>query len=191
MTSRSATAVLGLVLSAGAVTFTAAEAGAETFTARATVTTASGATATAPVTIEVTDKLSQEQAAKFTEAYRTGGEAALRKALTGVPPMASVRFGDREPARIRLALERATDQGRLITLLADEPLLHLGAGLPGAKPKAGYDFAVLDLQVDATGAGTGLLAAAAKVRVQQGAFVVDDYASETIRLTDVKKTSDK
>jgi hypothetical protein len=29
------------------------------------------------------------------------------------------------------------------------------------------------------------------VRVQQGAFVVDDYASETIRLTDVKKTSDK
>jgi hypothetical protein len=188
MTSSTATAVLALVLSAGAVTLARAQTGAETFTATATVKTAAGATATAPVTVEVTRKLSQEEAAAFTDAFRTGGEASLRKALTGVPPMASVRFGDREPAPIRLALERVTDQGRLITLLADKPLLHLGAGLPGAKPRTGYDFAILDLQVDGTGTGTGLLAAAAKVRVQQGAFVVDDYASEAIRLTDVKKS---
>lgn len=181
------TGLLALALSITGVTFTRASAGAETFTATASVKSAGGAAATSPVTIVVSRTMSQEEADKFTGAFRTGGAAALRKALTGVPPVGSVRLGDGEPVQIRLALERATDQGRLITLVTDEPLLFLGAGLPRAQPKTGHDFALVDLQVDQTGAGTGLLAPAAKVRVTQGAFVVDDYASEQVRLTDVKR----
>ena len=33
-----------------------------------------------------------------------------------------------------------------------------------------------------------MFAPAAKVGVKQGVFIVDDYAAESIRLTDVKKT---
>ena len=66
--------------------------------------------------------------------------------------------------------------------------MFLGAGLPGAKPKEGYDFAVIDIEVDAKGDGSGTLAPAAKIRMNQGAFVVEDYGAEVVRLTAVKKT---
>ena len=61
------------------------------------------------------------------------------------------------------------------------------AGVPGAKPKVGYDFAVVDLELDARGDGSGTLAPAAKVTVKGSEFVVDDYASELVLLTSVKK----
>jgi hypothetical protein len=98
-----------------------------------------------------------------------------------------VRLGSAAPTETRLTLERPTDTGRLLTIVADRPILFMGAGLPGAKAKTGYDFAVIDLEVDAAGRGAGTLSPAATVKVSNGAFVVDDYAAEIIRLTDVKR----
>ena len=121
------------------------------------------------------------------EMFRTGGAAALRKALTGVPPTGSVTLGTGAATPTRLTIERRTDKGRLITIVADKPILALGAGLPDAKPKTDYDFAVVDLEVDDSGSGAGQFAPAAKISVNKGAFVVSDYSSELIRLTGVKK----
>ncbi|MGE5833835.1 MAG: hypothetical protein ACM4AI_05110 [Acidobacteriota bacterium] len=163
------------------------QSGAETFTATATVKSAAGATASAPITIVVDRKMPQAEAEKFMEAFRTGGAAALRKALTGVPPTGSVTVGGGAATPTRLTLERRTDKGRLLTIVADKPILALGAGLPDAKPKTDYDFAVVDLEVNDSGAGTGQFAPAAKISVNKGAFVVSDYSSELIRLTGVKK----
>jgi hypothetical protein len=169
------------------VSIAALQVGAETFTATATVKTSGGATASAPVTIAVERKMSQAEAEKFMEAFRTGGAAALRKALVGVPPTGSVKLGTGAATPTRLTIERRTDKGRLITIVADKPILALGAGLPDAKPKTDYDFAVVDLEVDDSGNGAGQFAPAAKISVNKGAFVVSDYSSELIRLTDVKK----
>ncbi len=71
--------------------------------------------------------------------------------------------------------------------MTDQPLVFVGAGLPGAKSKEGYEFGVLDLVVDATGNGKGTLAPAAKVKVQQGAVVVDDYGADVVQLESVKR----
>jgi len=161
--------------------------GAETFTATATVKSAAGATASAPITIVVDRKMPQAEAEKFMNAFKTGGAAALRKALTGVPPTGSVTVGGGAATPTRLTLERRTDKGRLLTIVADKPILALGAGLPDAKPKTDYDFAVVDLEVNDSGTGTGQFAPAAKISVNKGAFVVSDYSSELIRLTGVKK----
>jgi hypothetical protein len=46
---------------------------------------------------------------------------------------------------------------------------------------------VIDLEIDASGDGSGTLALAAKVTVSGSAFVVEDYASELVRLAGVKK----
>jgi len=161
--------------------------GAETFTGTATVKTAGGATASAPITIVIDRKMSQSEAERFMELFRTGGAAALRKALEGVPPTGSVTLGKGTPTPTRLTLERRTDKGRLLTMVADKPILALGAGLPDAKPTAEHDFAVVDIEVDNSGNGSGTFAPAAKITVNQGAFVVSDYSSELIRLTGVKK----
>ncbi len=165
----------------------AGQTGTETFTASATVKTASGATASAPVTITIDRKMPQGEADALLAAFNSGGVEGLRKALVGVAPTGSVRLGTGEPTPTRLAVERPTGSGRLLTLVTDKPILFLGAGLPGAKPREGYDFAVIDLEVDESGSGTGTLAPAATVTSKAGAFVVQDYGAELVRLTGVRR----
>jgi hypothetical protein len=86
-----------------------------------------------------------------------------------------------------MTLERVTEKGRLLTIVTDQPIVFLGAGMPQAKSKDGYEFGIIDIEVDSTGSGSGTLAPAAKVSIRQGAIVVDDYGSEVVRLIDVKK----
>jgi hypothetical protein len=164
-----------------------AQGATETFTATAMVKTAGGAAASSPVTITVDRKMSQGEVDKLTAAFTTGGVAGLRKALVGVPPTGSVRIGAGAATPTRLTLERPTDKGRLLTIVTDQPIAFLGAGLPGAKAKEGYDLGVVDIEIDAKGSGSGTLAPAAKVTVKQGVFVVEDYASELVKLTGVSK----
>jgi hypothetical protein len=111
----------------------------------------------------------------------------LHKALAGVPPTGSVQVGGGAKTPTRLTLERPTDKGRLLTIVTDTPILQLGAGVPGAKPKEGYDFAIVDLELPASGTGTGTFAPAAKVTVKQGVFVVDDYSGEILKLASVTR----
>jgi len=161
--------------------------GAETFTATASVKAAGGAAATAPVTIVVSRKMPKDEADKLVASFKTGGVTALRSALGGVKPTGSIKLGKGAATPTRLTIERTTDKGRLRTIVTDKPILFLGSGLPGAKPKQGYDFAVADLEVDASGKGTGTLAPAAKITVKGDAFVVEDYGAEQVELKDVAK----
>ncbi len=163
--------------------------GAETFTATATVTTANAAVASTAVTIDIQRKMPQGEADALIAAFKRGGVQALRAALVGVPPTGSVRLGTGAATPTRLTLERPTDKGRLLTIVTDQPLVFLGAGLPGPKTseKAGYDLAVIDIEVDAMGRGSGTLSPAAKITIKQGVFVVDDYAAALVRLTDVRR----
>jgi hypothetical protein len=173
-----------MVLGALACVVTVAAA-AETFTATATVKTAGTSGATAPVTVTVDRTMSQAEADKLLAAFKSGGAAGLRKALQGVKPTGSIQLGAGPATPTRLAVERQTDKGRLITMVSDTPILHLGAGLPDAKPKEGFDFAVLDLELG-SGGGSGMLTPAAKVTVKGGAFVVEGYSTEPLHLTAVK-----
>jgi hypothetical protein len=165
----------------------AARSGSETFHATATIETAGGAKATAPLTIVVARTTPEEEARALAHAFTTGGEAALRKALAGLSETGSVRIGKGAPTAARITLDRPTDRGRLLTIVTDQPIVFLGGGLPEAPAKAGYGFAVVDIEVDADGNGSGTLSPAANVKVVKGAFVVDDYAAQPMRLTDVKR----
>jgi hypothetical protein len=157
----------------------------ETYRGTATVKTAGGATASAPVTITVDRKMTQDEADALVAAFVAGGVPSLRKALEGVTPTGWIRVGTQQTVT-RLTLERPTDGGRLLTILTDTPIVFLGAGLPGAASKKGYDFAVIDVVIDEAGRGAGTLSPAAKITVQQGIFVVDAYGAELIRLVDLR-----
>jgi hypothetical protein len=167
----------------------AAQTGAETFSATATIkTVAAGATATAPVRIALERKMPVAEADKYAAAFKSGGAAALRKALTGVARLGSVTLGAAKPVPILIAFERPIGSGRLITIVTDTPLLFVGASLPGAKAKEGYEFGLIDLEVDAPGNGSGTVSPAAKIGLNpQGAFVVTDYSQELVRLTNVAR----
>ena len=178
---------IGVLVLTFSLSLTVSPQAPETFTATASVKSAAGATATAPITIVVDRKMTQAEADTLMAAFKGGGETALRKALEGVPQTGSVRIGGGAATPARLTLERPTDKGRLVTIVTDQPRLFIGSGVPGSKPKEGYGFGVIDLVIDGSGAGSGTISPAAKVGVKGGAFVVDDYASELVRLVDVKK----
>ena len=161
---------------------------AEVFTATAAVKGVGGASANAPVTITIDRKMPQSEADALMAAFKTGGAAALRKGLVGIKPTGTVKLGAGSATPTRFTIERVTDAGRLLTILTDQPLFFVGAGTPGAKPKEGYDFAVIDIEIDGKGNGSGTLAPAAKLKVTQTGFVVEDYGAEGVRLTAVKKT---
>lgn len=164
-----------------------AQAQTETFTATAAVKTANAATGARPVTIVVDRKMPQSEADRFLAAFKAGGPEGLRKALAGVPPTGSIRIANGVPTPTRLTLERPTEKGRWITIVTDTPMLFLGEGLPGAKSRQGYDFAIIDLELDAAGTGSGTFTPAAKVTVKQGVFVVEDYSGEIAKLTGVSR----
>jgi len=176
-------AVAAVVL--GAATAAGAQAQApEVLNATAKLERAGGATLTAPVAITVKRKMSQFEMDKYVTAYRRGGETGLRNALVDIPTTGTVQLGNGKPTPTRITFERKTEKGRRLTIITDRPLLFLGASLPDAKPKTGYNFAVIDLVFDEKGAATGTIATAAWIKLDpQGAFVVQDYSGELITLT--------
>jgi hypothetical protein len=166
---------------------TGSRTGPEIFKATASIKTASGAAATAPVTITVDRKMPQSQADGLIDVFKKGGADALRKALDGVSPTGSVRIGGANAVPARLTIERVTSKGRLVTVVTLEPIVFIGAGVPNAKAADAYQFGVIDLEVDANGKGSGTLSPAAKITVHEGAFVVEDYASDLVELKEVSK----
>ena len=129
--------------------------------ATATLEREGGATISAPVVITIKRIMSEFEANKYANAYRKGGDAALRAALVDIPTTGTVQLGKGKPTPTRITVERKTDKGRRLMIITDRPLLFLGASLPDAKPKTGYNFAVIDLLFDEKGAASGTIATAA------------------------------
>jgi hypothetical protein len=175
-------------LAALAVPATAAWAQTETFTAVASVKTAGGTSTTAPLTATVDRYATDADRNGLMAAIKTGGTEAGRAWLAKQKDAGTLQVGAQKAA-IKYAYARPTGAGRLITIATAEPIALLGAGLPGAKSTAGYELALLLLNLPGSGAGTGELSPGAKVRVNdQGAIVTEDFAAaNVVQLTNVVK----
>ena len=163
-----------------------AAAGPETFTAVASVKKGA-ASATAPVSVTVTRYATESEITAMRKAAEAGG-TALRTALAALGDAGYIQLGEaRTP--IKFAAERSTGAGRLTTVLTAEPMLFMGAGLPTAKPKEGFEVAVAMLDLDQSG-GKGELAPAAKVGIDKGgAFVIQDYGATVMWLSGLARST--
>jgi hypothetical protein len=184
MMSRMRTAAVAVAVAALGGSISDA-AGPETFTAVASLKKGA-ASATAPMSVTVTRYATESEIAAVRKAAEAGGPA-LRTALSALGDAGFIQLGEmRTP--IKFAAERATGAGRIITVLTAEPMLFMGAGLPTAKPKDGFDVAVAMLDLDQTG-GKGELAPAAKVGIDKGgAFVIEDYGATVMWLSGLVRT---
>ena len=138
------------------------------------------------------DKYTHEQDRKaMTDALTTGGYTKFLQTLRATPVSGYVEI-EKQKFNIRFARETATEKGRDITLVTETPVYFLGGGRADAKPRAGYEIAVVTLSVDDYGLGTGRMAAAAKVRPDgSGGVLLDDYADEPMRLPVVTRAKTK
>jgi hypothetical protein len=120
-------------------------------------------------------------------ALKQGGYPAFVTALRKAPEVGSVTVGDQQ-FPIRWAREQKTAKGRTIVVVTDKPVYFVGGGSTDAKPRAGYEVAVIQLVVDEIGLGRGTMAAAARVKPGGETGVqIDDYAEQPITLVSVSR----
>lgn len=160
----------------------------ETFTANLHVVGAEGGAGAATVQIDVKRYTPDPERTAVESALKTGGYPAFLTALRKAPEVGAVSFGTRRWP-IRWARERSTGEyKRTIVLVTDEPIFFVGGGRIDAKPREGYEVALLQLNIDTAGFGTGVMTAAARVKPDgDGGVIVDDYADKPIELTSVTR----
>jgi hypothetical protein len=178
-------AIAGLVIGGTAAASWAQ--GGETFTATATMKTRAGAQMTAPVTVVITKPTSDQERAAVIEALKKSGTAGVLESLKGMGDAGYIEVGERKTT-IKFAYARPVGGGRLVTVVAPTPIAYLGAGLPEAKPKAGFDLSLAILEIKESGPGTGELVPAATVKFDPngGGIQTQDYGAEHVLLSNVQ-----
>ena len=176
--------VIALLMASG---FSAAIGASETFTATAEVRAADGTKKTAPVTIQI-DRLSTAAERKDAmKALKTTGQEGLKKRLESMKDIGWIDAASKKTP-IRYASSNSTGDGRVLTVVTAEPIVHIGADLPDAKPREGYDLAIGILVLDAAGKGHGECAPAGKIKLQANdAIAIEDYGGATVWLQGITK----
>jgi hypothetical protein len=190
VTRRARLAAVALTAAGLAVAAASAQSHPETFTATASVKYGE-ASASAPVTVTITRWATADERATVVKAVREQGSGGARKTLSALGDAGVIELGSRRTA-IKFAGARPTGSGRLVTLITAEPILFLGAGIPGAQPREGFDVAVAMLDLNEAGEGLGELAPAAKVALDaHGALTIDDYGATVMWLKGLARAKSK
>lgn len=159
----------------------------ETFFAKAEARSGATAVAAAPLTIQVDSYTKDADRKVMEEALRVGGYPGFLTSLRKAPNVGWVQAGQKK-FTIRWARQVPDGQNRTISIVTDAPIFFVGGGNPDAKPRAGYELAVLQLKLDASGIGEGSMAAAARVKPGgETGVVIDEYADQPIKLVSVRR----
>ena len=123
-------------------------------------------------------------------ALKEGGYPRFLTAIRKAPEVGEVVLAGSKPYKIRYARERVDGGNRILVLVTDKPIYYLGGARADEANRAGFWVAVIEIRIDASGAGTGSMAAAARVRPDgDGGVILDDFADELITLTGITRKS--
>jgi hypothetical protein len=159
-----------------------------TLTADAYLPGGEGAPA-ATITMQINRYSTQVDLDTVANGLKHGGYPGFLTALRQVPVVGTVTVGG-QTVDIRWAREQLVANARSVVLITDKPVFFVGAGRIDAKPRAGYQVAVLQYTLEDAGTGTGSIAAAARVKPGGPTGVtVDDYSDKPIELKNIKRTA--
>ena len=163
-------------------------AGPQTYSAT-TRARADGGVSSAFIKLHIQQYTADKDRNAVLEALKLGGYPDFLKALRSAPEVGYVELGTQKYS-IRWARETDDGKVRTIVLVTDKPMYFIGGGAPDAKPREGFEVALIRLRMDPGGIGEGDMAAAARVRPGGETGVeVEDYASEPIKLTSISRVS--
>ena len=121
----------------------------ETFVAQAQVQGA-GVGASATVTIHLDRFTIERHRTNILTALKEGGYPRLLTVLRSTPEVGYVEMNGRK-VLVRWARQVPNGKGRSITIVTERPLAFVGGAAIESKPRAGYELAVLELDLDANG----------------------------------------
>jgi hypothetical protein len=150
--------------------------------------TSAGAGVAAALTFQIDAYTPDSDRERLLAALKSGGSPAFVAALKKEKAVGSVQTGDKK-VTIRYARAVANPNGgRRVVLVTDAPVYFVGGGALDAAPKAGFDVAVVEFEVDTVGLGTGTIAMAARVKPGGPTGVqIDDYAQQPVKLVTVAR----
>jgi hypothetical protein len=123
-------------------------------------------------------------------AFDEQGPAAVLKLLQGRPRIGFVRVAGRLGNDIPFARQVLhSDGSRRIVIIAPR---HLSSNeVNRDAPTVDYPYTVIELHLDAMGAGDGKMSVGAKIKVHKGNDAIDheDYAGGSVLLKDVKAST--
>jgi hypothetical protein len=157
-------------------------------TLAASAQVAKGATTvTTTFTIHVDRVMNETFRTRVTDALKFGGYPKFLPALRALPAIGTIAFDERT-VELRYVREEPHEKGIRLVLVADRPLFYLG---DATKARAGYELTMVDLTLDAKGAGTGTMTGAARVKpTPDGGIVVDEFEVAPVQLT-VRRVPEK
>jgi len=137
-------------------------------------------TVTTMLTIRVARLMNEGNRSRATDALKFGGYQNFLNALRAVPSVGSIRTQSTK-VDVRYTREDQDGASTRLLLVADQPLTFLSSN--PTKQKVGFELTLVDLTIDANGAVTGKMAAAARVRpAPDGGVLLDTYADQLIDL---------
>jgi hypothetical protein len=158
----------------------------ETFTCQAQGHTDAGAS-TSTVKIKIDRYIAPTDRKAIADSLTSGGYPKFLAALRAAPVLGQLEMGGQK-FNIRWAHERPEGTGRAIVVLTDMPVYFLGGGRADAKPREGFELAVVQFTAHEVGFGVGTMAAAARVKSDgAGGVQIEDYAEEPIKLSYIKR----
>jgi hypothetical protein len=161
----------------------------EIITADAYAPGVAGAPATT-ITMQINQYSKQVDLDAVSTALKHGGYPGFLTALRKVPVVGTVTVAG-QTVDIRWAREQFVSNARSIVLITDKPLFFVGGGRIDAKPRAGYEVAVMQCTLEDSGSGDkGSIAAAARVKPGGPTGVrIDDYSDKPIELKNIKRAA--
>jgi hypothetical protein len=180
-----ATVLLAVIVTAGPAL---AAKPVEHFTAFAVdMSNTAGRTRAGTVDVIINRWSSAQEKDQLVSALREGGNDALLRALQKIKdPAGYIRSGGSIGYPLRFAWQIPSGDGRRIIIGTDRPVSFLEAS---THPRTmDYPFMLIELRVDAQGRGQGKLLPLARIQADDDHVVeVENYASEPVRLTEVRK----
>ena len=165
-----------------------AAAGPETFTATAQAKNANGSVS-GKLVVRLRRITPEFDRTSVETALKEGGYPRFLTAIRNAPEVGQAVLGGGKPYAIRYARERVDAGGRVLILVTDKPMYFVGGARGEAPARTGYEVAVIEIRMPATGAGSGSMAAAARVRPNgDGGVLLDDFADELITLSGITRT---
>jgi hypothetical protein len=181
-----------IIITAGAIVLAAGVASAakpvEQLTAFAVdMSNMAGRTRTGTVDIIIDRWSTDAERDRLVAALREGGPDALLKALQKADDLGRIRSTGSVGYPLRFAREiPISTGGRRIILATDRPISFFE--LTNQPRTTEYPFLIVDIRMSAKGEGEGKLLPLAKVTMNEDHVIeVENYASEPVRLSSVRK----
>jgi hypothetical protein len=159
----------------------------ETFSAKARVENSAGAAIESPIQVHIERYTPDFDRTAVENGLKHNGYNGFLTALRKAPDVGYVDLNGQKTL-IRWARQTPEGSGRTIVVITEKPVYFIGGALANAKPRTGYEVALLKLQVDAKGSGAGTMAAAARVKPGGETGVqIDSYAETPVNLSSVTR----